>query len=100
MANVANKDGGINSAIDTKRYRSKTETMGPAVKSWDVVPSDTVDFEQAATEIYCGTGGVVACVMDDRSVQNFTVPDGGRVAAHVVRVNNTDTTADLMKATV
>lgn len=98
MANVANKDGF--GPIDALRYRSPSETMGPAAKVWDVVPSDTVDFDQPATEIYVGTGGVVSCQMDDGSTQLYTVPDGGRVAAHVVRVNDTATTADLMKASV
>jgi len=98
MSWVANKDGF--SPAETKRNRSAQETMGPAAKVWDVVVSDTVNFDQPATEIYVGTGGVVSCLMDDGSTQLYTVPTGGRIAAHVIRVNSTSTTADLMKASV
>jgi hypothetical protein len=82
------------------RYRGKIEALGPAVKTWTVTKSDTVNFDQMATEIYCGTGGTVACVMEDGNVQSFTVPDGGRIAAHVKRVNNTGTSAALMVASI
>jgi hypothetical protein len=98
MALVADKSG--NGILDFTRHRSKNEAMGPAVKTWSVVKSDTVNFDQMATEIYCGTGGTVACVMEDGTVQSFTVPDGGRISAHVKRVNSTATTASNMVASV
>lgn len=97
---AVDKSGNGNGGGTPIRYRSATEALGPAVKTWTVAPSDTVNFDQMATQIHVGTGGVVSCLMEDGTTQLFTVATGGRVDAHVKRVNNTSTTALLMVASV
>lgn len=76
-----------------------------------IAKSDTIDFGgndasvnaradrmQTCDAIYVGGAGVVAAVLENGSVQEFTVPAGGTLFVRARRVNNTNTTATLMVA--
>jgi hypothetical protein len=77
--------------------------------SADIAKSDTVDQAQVGSNvvaggvpvfdaIYVGGAGIVALVLIDNTVQNFTAIAGGYINCKGRRVNNTNTTATLMKA--
>lgn len=77
--------------------------------SADIAKSDTVDQAQVGScvaaggvpvfdAIYVGGAGIVALVQVDGTVQNFTAVAGGYINCKGRRVNNTNTTATLMKA--
>jgi hypothetical protein len=68
-----------------------------------VVPSDTANFPTNVGEgfcdaIYAGGAGVVAAIMEDGGVRNFTVVAGETLPIKAKRVNSTNTTATLMQA--
>lgn len=48
--------------------------------------------------VYVGGAGVVALVLPDDSVENFTAVAGGIIPVKCKRVNSTNTTATLMVA--
>jgi hypothetical protein len=61
--------------------------------------SDTVNFPGGICDaIYVGTAGVVAVVMQDDSVVNFTAVAGGILPVRAKRVNSTNTVPTLMVA--
>jgi hypothetical protein len=68
-----------------------------------VTPSDTVNFAQQvglpdASALYIGGAGVVAAVLPDDSVVNFTCVAAQLLPVHMKRVNSTNTTATLLVA--
>lgn len=75
-----------------------------------ITKSDTVNFDGstysanpttqaiAAEAVYCGGAGVVAAIFPSGNVENFTVTAGQTLPLHLIRVNNTNTTASLMVA--
>lgn len=73
-------------------------------KAVDVTPSDTVNFLNQGTgrlicdALFIGGAGVIAVVLEDGTVQNFTVTAGQQLKVRAKRVNSTNTTATLIKA--
>jgi hypothetical protein len=66
----------------------------PPEKHATVTPSDTVDFDHVAREIYVGGAGNIALVTeDDTAVTYSSVPAGSFICGVFKRVNNTGTTA-------
>lgn len=73
-------------------------------KAVAITKSDTVDFgnqgvnSNLCSAIYVGGAGIVAAVMDDDSVVQFTCIAGQVLPINAKRVNSTNTTATLMVA--
>lgn len=79
-------------------------------KAIAITPSNSVNFDGSTTAagaqptamtfdaIYVGGAGVVALVLQDGSVVNFTAVAGGFIFVRGIRVNLTNTTATLMVA--
>lgn len=74
-------------------------------KSFDITKSDTVNFAPVGNlqyewcdAIYVGGAGVVAAVLQDGSVQEFTAVAGELLPIKAKRVNSANTTATLMRA--
>lgn len=66
-------------------------------KSFNITPSDTVDFAFVVRAIYVGGTGNVVVVNEDNTTATFNaVPVGGYVITRARRVNATNTTATLM----
>ena len=71
-------------------------------KAVAITKSDTVNFgnqgvnSNLCSAIYIGGAGVVAAVMDDDSVVEFTCVAGQILPINAKRVNSTNTTATLM----
>lgn len=74
----------------------------PFARAVAVTPSNSTDFpnlpEDFPDAIYIGGAGVVAVVMPDLSVVNFTCVAGQTLRVKARRVNSTNTTATLMVA--
>lgn len=72
-------------------------------KAFDITPSDTVNFINQglgrilSDAIYVGGAGVVAAVFEDGTVVNFTAAAGEVLPIAIKRINNTGTTATLLK---
>jgi len=68
----------------------------------DITPSDTVDItgptRSITDAVYVGGAGVVAAVMENGKVVNFTAVAGQILPLAVRRVNAANTTATLMVA--
>lgn len=77
-------------------------------KAVTITPSDTVNFVSAgkgssgdallSDAIYVGGAGIVAAVLQDGTVVNFTCIAGQILPIAAKRVNSTNTTATLMNA--
>jgi hypothetical protein len=68
-----------------------------------ITPSDSVDVGLVGSQvlfdaIYVGGAGVVAVVLQDGTVQNFTAVAGEVIPIRGKRVNSTNTTATLLVA--
>lgn len=79
----------------------------PYNKAVAITKSNTVNFIPGVGQsggyptceaIYVGTAGIVAAVFQDGTVVNFTAAAGEILPIRCIRVNSTDTTADLMVA--
>lgn len=70
----------------------------------DITPSDTVDLvcpgstRSITDAIYVGGAGIVACVLENGAVVNFTAAVGTTLPVAARRVNAANTTATLLKA--
>lgn len=80
-------------------------TIYPGLIPWQsfnrassISPSDTVDIPQVPEAIWIGGAGVLAAILPDNSVQNFTVPAGVMLPLRPKRINLTNTTATLLVA--
>lgn len=63
-----------------------------------ITKSDTVDLPVKADAVYVGGAGIVAAVLEDGSIVEFTAVAGQIIPIKVKRVNSTNTTATLMVA--
>ena len=75
------------------------QTLQTFNKAIAITTSDTVNspqFDNRYPDAYwVGTAGILACVFGDSSVVAFTAPQG-LFPIKCVRINNTNTTADLI----
>jgi hypothetical protein len=67
-------------------------------KATPITPSDATDLPQVTEAVWVGGAGVVAAVMPDQSVVNFTCIAGTVLPLKVRRINATNTTATLLIA--
>jgi hypothetical protein len=67
-------------------------------KAAPITPSDATDLPQVTEAVWVGGAGVVAAVMPDQSVVNFTCIAGTVLPLKVRRINATNTTATLLVA--
>lgn len=80
-------------------------TIFPGLVPWQqfnrassITPSDAVDLPQVPESVWVGGAGVIAAIMPDNTVQNFTVPAGTMLSIRPKRINATNTTATLLVA--